>query len=350
LSTPSTLQRDNGGTGDRRTVPLTQLVHLMSEYQKLGEHRQTFLPAPMSGDTFVRACGLIAGGLAIVAGICATAAWWVGSATVAVFALLPLLAAGLRGRLAGRGRGARLDLFDHGLTVFRSGQEIVAFRWDTVEVRQEVIPFHNTAAAADYSFVVTGPGGMYEAFDEHQFACAHEWGPLIQSAITATQLPPAVAAIDAEETVRFGEVEVSLVDLAFAGSRYPWEQVQKIDSQGGLVRIKFDGRWISLAPVNSIPNFYIFNEVAERLRIAAAEELAEGIVPQPVRNQGDTEPPAEPRSGESETCRAEPVGPQTIAPETAEPDAATESVRARADESQHAESHSAAKTLAGNSR
>jgi hypothetical protein len=288
------LQRGNGGTGDRRTVPLTQLIHLMAEYQKLGEHRQTFPTASLSGDTFVRACGMIAGGLAIVAGICATAGWWVGSATVAAFAVIALLAAALRGRLTGHSRSARLDLFDHGLTVFRSGQEIRAFRWETLEVRQEVIPFHTAAVrATEYSFVLTGPGGMREAFDEHQFASANEWGPLIQSAVTATQLPGVVAAIDAELTVHFGEVAVDLRELAFAGSSYPWEQVQKIESQGGLVRIKFDGRWISLAPVESIPNFYIFNEVIERLRIAAAEELAEGIAPQSVRAESEAAASAE---------------------------------------------------------
>lgn len=294
------LQRGNGGTGDRRTVPLTQLIHLMAEYQKLGEHRQTFLTASMRGDTFVRACGMIAGGLAIVAGICATAGWWGGSATVAVFAVVTLLAAGLRGRLTGHSRGARLDLFDYGLTVFRSGQEIRAFRWETLEVRQEVIPFHTSAApATEYSFVLTGPGGMREAFDEHQFASAGEWGPLIQSAVTATQLPSAVAAIDAELTVHFGEVAVDLRELAFAGSSYPWEQVQKIDSQGGLVRIKFDGRWISLAPVESIPNFYIFNEVIERLRIAAAEELAGDVASQSVRDESGTAVSAESESAAS---------------------------------------------------
>lgn len=333
MNTPSTLQRGNGGTGDRRTVPLTQLIHLMAEYQKLGEHRQTFLTASMSGDTFVRGCGMIAGGLAIVAGICATAGWWVGSGTVAAFALIALLAAALRGRLTGHSRSARLDLFDYGLTVFRSGQEIRAFRWETLEVRQEVIPFHSTATpSAEYSFVLTGPGGMREAFDGHQFASATEWGPLIQSAVTATQLPGAVAAIDAELTVHFGEVAVDLRELAFAGSGYPWEQVQKIESQGGLVRIKFDGRWISLAPVESIPNFYIFNEVIERLRIAAAEELAEDVALQSVRTESGAEASTESDEAESETDSTEfnnaELQAESVAAESAELESESESAAA----------------------
>lgn len=258
-------------------VPLTKLVHLMAEYQKLGAHRQTFLPASMSEDTFVRACGLIAGGLAIVAGICATASWWTGTIVFAIIALIPLVAAWLRGSLTGAVRTARMDLFDHGLTVYRSGQEIAAFRWDTAEVRQSVIPSRGAAAAAstEYSMTLDGPDGSHESFDERQFDGAHEWGPAIQSAVTATQLPRAVAAIDSGQQVSFGEIAVDLGELTFAGVNYPWEQVDTIDAQGGLIRFKSGSRWVTLPPIEDIPNFYIFNEVAERLRIAAATELAE---------------------------------------------------------------------------
>ncbi|WP_067895313.1 DUF6585 family protein [Nocardia vaccinii] len=274
MTTPSTVRQGAGGTGERPTVPLTKLVHLMAEYQKLGAHRQTFLPASMSDDIFVRGCGLIAGGLAIVAGICATASWWTGTIVFAILALVPLAAAWLRGSLTGAVRTARMDLFEHGLTVYRSGQEITAFRWDTAEVRQSVIP--SPGSAAEYSLTLDGPDGSHESFDERQFDCAHEWGPAIQSAVTATQLPRAVAAIDAGESVPFGEIVVDLAELAFAGASYPWEQVDTIDAQGGLIRFKSGSRWVTLPPIESIPNFYIFNEVAERLRMAAAAELTDG--------------------------------------------------------------------------
>lgn len=264
----------------------------MAEYQKLGAHRQTFLPASMSEDTFVRACGLIAGGLAIVAGICATASWWTGTIVFAILALIPLVAAWLRGSLTGAVRTARMDLFDHGLTVYRSGQEITAFRWDTAEVRQSVIPLHGSAAAAttEYSLTLDGPDGSHESFDERQFDGAHEWGPAIQTAVTATQLPRAVAAIDAGQRVPFGEIAVDLAELAFAGSNYSWEQVDTIDAQGGLIRFKSGSRWVTLPPIEAIPNFYIFNEVAERLRMAAATEIAEAGV----RRSGTVDTPLDP--------------------------------------------------------
>jgi hypothetical protein len=307
VTTPSTGRQ--GDAGERPKVPLTKLVHLMAEYQKLGAQRQTFLPAAMSGDTFVRACGLISGGLAIVAGICATASWWTGMIVFVVLALVPLAAAWVRSSLTGAVRTARMDLFDYGMTVYRSGQEISAFRWDTAEVRQSVIPAHGAADAttAEYSLTLDGPDGAHESFDERQFDCAHEWGPAIQSAVTATQLPRAVAEIDAGQQVLFGEIAVDLAELTFAGTSYPWEQVNTIDAQGGLIRFKSGGRWITLPPIEAIPNFYIFNEVAERLRMAAAAELAEGYA----AHSGTCSAPADPvdtvnASGTPETTEETP--------------------------------------------
>ncbi|WP_019931191.1 DUF6585 family protein [Nocardia sp. BMG111209] len=271
MTTPST-QRGAGGTGGRRTVPLTQLIHLMSSYENLGEHRQTYLRAPASGDPVVRGCGLVAGGLVAVSVLCIVAGAPAAAVVVILCALIPAGFAALRGRRNRRSRGARLDLFDRGLTVYHSGEEIAGFHWTTVEVRQQSIPLHQSAAAAtDYAFVLTGPGGHRAEFDEAEFANAREWGPLIQSSVTAAQLPGIVAAIDGEQTVHFGDLAVSLLELVHDGARYPWERIQTIDPRGGIVRIKVDGNWISLGRVGAIPNFYIFNEVIERLRVAAVE-------------------------------------------------------------------------------
>ncbi|MCP2291497.1 hypothetical protein APR08_004435 [Nocardia amikacinitolerans] len=267
MTTPSMPEDGEGGTGVRRTIPLSQLIHLMAEYEKLGAHRQTFLPAPVS-DTFVRGCGIVAGGLAAVGVICAAVGSFAGGVAVGVVALLPATLASVRGRQNQQNRSARLDLFENGMTVYRSGEQIAGFRWDTAEVRQQVIPFQNTSRV-EYSLEMSGPNGAHAAFDDTEFADAREWGRAIQSAITGTQLPRAVLKIDNGETVHFGDIGLDLVALSFRNQVYPWDRIQLIDARSGLVRIKVDGTWISLAPVAAIPNFYIFNELAERLRLPA---------------------------------------------------------------------------------
>ncbi|MGW4768035.1 DUF6585 family protein [Nocardia sp. NPDC004278] len=268
MTTPS---HGDVGTGGPQKVPLSQLIHLMSEYQKLGPHRQTFLPAPAS-DTFVRGCGIVAGGFAAVGVICATVGAYSGALAVGLLALIPASMAFFRGRRNRRHRDARLDLFDYGMTVYRSGEQIAGFRWDSAEVRQQVIPFQNSAPT-EYSFHMTGPDGAEAAFDDTLFADGRDWGKAIQSAITLAQLPRAVSAIDDCATVYFGEIALDLTALYFRSKAFAWEQIQLIDARSGLVRMKVDGIWVSLTPVGQIPNFYIFNELAERLRVAAAAEL-----------------------------------------------------------------------------
>ncbi len=267
LTTPSTPEGGADGTDVRRTVSLTQLVHLMAEYLALGAHRQTFLAAPIS-DTFVRGCGIIAACLGAVAIMTAAVGAVGGGVAVAVVALIPAGLALYRGHLNNRNRAARLDLFDHGMTVYRKGERVAGFRWDTVQVRQQAIPFQSTALV-EYALEVSGPDGSSARFDEHTFVEGRDWARAIQSAVTATQLPRAVATIDEGDTAQFGAIGLNLDALVHDGKPYSWDNIQLIDARSGLVRIKYDGTWISLCPVGDIPNFYIFNELAERLRLPA---------------------------------------------------------------------------------
>lgn len=248
----------------RRTVALTQLIHLMSEYQRLGAHRDTYL-AQSADDTFVRGCGIIAGTTAIIGAICAVVGAWSGAFALLFLAAIPTLLAIRRGLLNHAQHSARIDLFDHGVTVYRAGERVAGFRWDTVEVRQQEIPFHE-ATPIVYSLELTGPGASADIDDTH-FARAREWARAIQSAVTSTQLPGAVEAIDNGETVYFGDIGLNLDALLFSGQAIDWERIQLIDARSGMIRLKVDGLWISLAPVGDVPNFYIFNELAERLRL-----------------------------------------------------------------------------------
>ncbi|NKX87718.1 hypothetical protein HGA10_10380 [Nocardia coubleae] len=248
----------------RHPVPLTQLIHLMAEYQQLGAHRDTFLATP-ADDTFVRGCGIVAGCIAFIGVICLIVGAWPGAVALLMIAAVPVMLAFRRGIINRQNRAARIDLFEYGVTVYHSGQRVAGFRWDTTEVRQEEIPFHDTVPVV-YRLELTGPAGRAE-IDEEGFARAREWARAIQSAVTATQLPLAVAAIDNGGTVNFGDLGLSLDALTYKGEPFPWTNIQLIDARSGHIRLKVAGMWMSLAPVNTIPNFYIFNELAERLRL-----------------------------------------------------------------------------------
>jgi len=183
-----------------------------------------------------------------------------------------------------------------------------------------VMPYCSGLGNLVFAFLLGAKGDMDAAFDDSLFGDAREWGKAIQSAITATQLPGAAAAIDDGTTVHFGEIAMSWKTLTFDGRTYAWEQIQLIDARSGLVRMKVDGTWVSLTPVGAVPNFYIFNELAERLRQAAADEMAEAAVTESalatatsdkVETSPDTETPSDTETGaESEAAR--PQTPWTV--------------------------------------
>lgn len=260
-----TPNRPEDATENRHTVPLTQLIHLMSEYQHLGAHRDTFLATP-ADDSFVRGCGIVAGTIATIGVICTAVGAWEGGVSLLAIAAVPVLLALRRGVSNRQNRAARIDLFDQGVTVYRSGQRVAGFRWDSMEVRQETIPFHDTVPVT-YLLHLSGPGGVAATIDEVGFVRAREWARAIQSAVTATQLPAAVATIDNGDTLVFGDLGLDLDALTFHDESLPWDQIQLIDARSGHIRIKLAGTWRSLTPVSTIPNFYIFNELAERLRL-----------------------------------------------------------------------------------
>ncbi|GGK51536.1 DUF6585 family protein [Nocardia camponoti] len=249
----------------RHRVPLTQLIHLMAEYQHLGRHCDTYLATP-ADDIFVRGCGIVAGTLGTIGIICLVVGAWQGGLPLMIFACVPLLLALRRGMINRQNRAARIDVFDFGVTVYRTGQRVAGFRWDTMEVRQHEIPFHDSATVA-YHLELSGPGGIEETVADTDFARPREWARAIQSAVTATQLPAAVEEIDAGGTVVFGDVGLNLDALTYEDEELPWEAIQLIDARSGHIRLKVAGNWKSLAPVGTIPNFYIFNELAERLRL-----------------------------------------------------------------------------------
>lgn len=186
----------------------------------------------------------------------------------------------LRGRSVGLGfKGAHLSLYEHGLVV-QSGAHASVFRWDTVLVLQDIVRVTSSYAPGQVvtrRYHLTDPSGtMYRLTGG--FLSPQQWGPAIQNAVTEAQLPGAWAAIKAGRTLTFGPIALSGANVTARGESVPWAQIQAIKVDRGFVSLKVAGRWRSLTttPVNGIPNFFVFHELAELLRCAAAETASPG--------------------------------------------------------------------------
>ncbi|MEV5703522.1 DUF6585 family protein [Actinoallomurus sp. NPDC052274] len=90
--------------------------------------------------------------------------------------------------------------------------------------------------------------------------------------MTDAQLPGAVAAVQAGQTLTFGDISISREAVWASGKTVPWVQIQEIKVKDGRVSLRVHGKWLSLTTtmVRSIPNFFVFYALAERLRLSAA--------------------------------------------------------------------------------
>ncbi|MFI6011434.1 DUF6585 family protein [Streptomyces sp. NPDC051243] len=185
----------------------------------------------------------------------------------AVAGVRRLLRAGGR---SGTGTGrARLDLYEHGLTAAGAGR-IRVVRYDTTVVRRRR---------------VLSPQGIVRALelvdvdDERivlrcgDFARAEVWGAEIRRAVTAAQLPRALAALAEGARLDFGPVWITRDEIGSRGTSLRWARVQRIEVLNGSVAVRSADRWQVWGTVASgIPNLGVLHALAERLTAAERDE------------------------------------------------------------------------------
>ncbi|MCU1646817.1 MAG: hypothetical protein JWN03_7092 [Nocardia sp.] len=172
-------------------------------------------------------------------------------------------------------KDAKLSLFEHGVVILGRAETSV-FRWDTVTVLQDIVRTSHrmygteTGVSMTYRYQLTDPGGN-NYLVTGDFTDAAQWGPAIQDRVTAAQLPGALAAADAGQTLTFGSIMVNRNAVTAHGQSVPWSDIQELRVQKGFISIRVAGQWLSLTKVtvSAIPNVFVFLEIAERLRVSA---------------------------------------------------------------------------------
>ncbi|AUG75497.1 hypothetical protein CFP65_0535 [Kitasatospora sp. MMS16-BH015] len=192
---------------------------------------------------------------------------------------------------ADRNQGARLDLFERGLTVATPDRSW-AVRYAEATVLQHLVRHtqYGRTLRTTYAYLLTdtegrsvvlrdGFGGRMDALAlatmpkpelARDFAGAPEWGPAIQRAVTEARLPEALDRVRAGEKVQFGPLWLTRSEIGAREKAVPWTEVEDVQVKDGVVSIRVAGRWSSLATatVSTIPNFFVFQELAARLLAA----------------------------------------------------------------------------------
>ncbi|WP_327144480.1 DUF6585 family protein [Nocardia sp. NBC_01327] len=181
-----------------------------------------------------------------------------------------------RARKPGTGfKDAQLSLFEQGAVISSSGTAAV-FRWDTVTVRQDLAQSNAILLGAlplvtmRDRYLLSDPSGIdYQVNDE--FLEVWRWGPTIWGRVREAQLPGALAAVEAGQTLTFGWITLNRNEVTARGKTVPWSDVQEIRNHNGFISIHVAGQRHSLirAATNGIPNVFVFLEIAEQLRVSA---------------------------------------------------------------------------------
>ncbi|MGW3654269.1 DUF6585 family protein [Streptomyces sp. NPDC005151] len=164
----------------------------------------------------------------------------------------------------------RLHLFENGMIVHpRSGDGMVAIRWDSVRLYQDITQkiINGVPGPTNRVYSAVGPGRVSATITEF-YEGPGTWGPHMQGAILRAQGPAVLQSILEGRTVNFGDFSLSRTGMATTRNGHlPWSDVQEIQVGAGRVHIMRageSGRWCSVA-VSDIANFHVFLAVAENL-------------------------------------------------------------------------------------
>ncbi|GCE04841.1 DUF6585 family protein [Dictyobacter aurantiacus] len=167
-------------------------------------------------------------------------------------------------------RSWRVAICAYGLLYVR-GSKIDAFRWDQISAFfiQVVTTYYNgIRTGTRHRYTVRDSDGRKAVFND-RFADAEEIGNAIDYELTRVQLPMAIAAFDAGQSLPFGKLQVSQQGLAKSPQQWlPWQELNDVNVNRGTISIRKKGQMLnwSTISVSRMPNMHIFLALVERGR------------------------------------------------------------------------------------
>ncbi|MFD9948315.1 DUF6585 family protein [Nonomuraea sp. NPDC059023] len=153
-----------------------------------------------------------------------------------------------------------MHLFEHGLVVRLPDGRVQGLRWESVTVLKDVIdPFRSVYSLTD--------GGSAPVVIDG-FERPEQWGPAIHGAVLRAHLPQARAALQAGNTVAFGEIAATQQALLTPAGVVPWPEISEIGVENGVASIKVRQQWrpLTTTHVRDLPNFLVLFTLIEELK------------------------------------------------------------------------------------
>ncbi|MFF8592268.1 DUF6585 family protein [Streptomyces sp. NPDC015220] len=165
--------------------------------------------------------------------------------------------------------GARLDLYEHGMTVAVDGR-IKVIRFDGTVVRRRRVLSSRGITRALVLVDVDGERIVLRCAD---FGRPEEWWPEIRRAVVDAQVPRALAALHRGARLAFGPVWITGEEVGSGRTALRWAQVERIGIVNGFVAVRAAGRWqVWATAASGIPNLCVFHALTEHLAGAEPDD------------------------------------------------------------------------------
>ena len=152
--------------------------------------------------------------------------------------------------------------------VFLKGSNALPFRWDQVAfVWQRIVRNYRNGiyTGTTFKYTVRRTDGV-EIGITQMFRNGSQLGTQIQREVTNRLTPAALAAVNAGQSLPFGPFSVSWQGLGTSRGMIPWNMVQQVSANRGMVIIQQRGqRGKSYGGVDKVPNLYVFFGVANAI-------------------------------------------------------------------------------------
>lgn len=159
-------------------------------------------------------------------------------------------------------------LYEHGFVYSTANQAAQPFRWDQItHVRRNIIHRYRngvpTGSTHDYS--VRRKDGCEIGLHSNNIADMNKLGNTISEETTRILLPLAVESYNQGQAVVFGSFVVDKQGLKWGQELIPWQHIEAIDTQNGMLRLKRQGTWKPSLPCPQIPNLFVFLSLTDSI-------------------------------------------------------------------------------------
>lgn len=165
-------------------------------------------------------------------------------------------------------RDSRISVFQKGMVSTKAGTDKV-IRWDDIDAVWQAITHHKRygmTVRTTHLYTIQLSDGEKIKFND-TVKNVEQLGSTIQQEVVKRLLPKAAETLKSGGTVNFGKLSVSPQGLSNSRETIPWDQVQKVNINRGIITVRKEGKLFNWSNVSvaQTPNVFVFLSLVDQI-------------------------------------------------------------------------------------